>query len=335
MKDNKEIANILKKYGFSIVNNKIIANTDVLSVYKKVKSDYILSKRKTYEKVIGRVLSILNKPYDLYNARITIKFVESKEDSILFSFLGDVFSYIPSFGAFGRRIRYFLWDIDNDRPVGLVEMSSPTYVMTDRDKYFLINNSNRENLLNYGMYVKRIITLPPYRNLRSLIISSLLTDEIRDYYYNKYKDKVTLIKKRKIEPYLLYLYTLSLLPQTYFPYFHFIGYTKGYGDLHVYHDTVKKIKKEEGIKHNFFVSSSYDIKLLTKHGIPTKHNIKKRIYGVVLSENYPNIPPLYKKNRFGTRNIYFDESGQIDFTDILRNAIIKGELPSSYALLNL
>jgi hypothetical protein len=111
-----------------------------------------------------------------------------------------------------------------------------------RDRYLGISKEERDIWVNKSMNAQRVGALPPYNELLGgkMVALALTCNEVREAYKRKYRDYITLIKGRKLEPELLFITTMSafgkssiynrlkyngeLVAKS-------IGYTQGFGTL--------------------------------------------------------------------------------------------------------
>ncbi|MDD1426356.1 DUF4338 domain-containing protein, partial [Dolichospermum sp. ST_sed9] len=149
----------------------------------------------------------------------------------------------------GRRIRLLIRDdgIDGSPIIGIAALGSSIIHIPDRDKWIGWDKEIRTNNIINIMDAYVLGALPPYNYLLGgkLVSYILASNEIREIYKEKYKDKITIIRKRKTND-CVCIITTSLYGNSsqynrlkfkdkllYIP----IGYTTGYGTLHVSYET--------------------------------------------------------------------------------------------------
>ena len=211
----------------------------------------------------------------------------------------------------GRRIRLLIRDdgIDSSPIIGIAALGSSIIHISDRDKWIGWNKETRTNNIIYTMDAYILGALPPYNYLLGgkLISYILASNEIREIYKDKYKDKTTIIKKRKADD-LVCIFTTSLYGNSsqynrlkfknrllYIP----IGYTKGYGALHISSETFSSMLQlltEKGmmITNRFGDGPNWRMRVIRSASdiigfdsdILLRHSFKRGIYAVPLTKNY-------------------------------------------------
>src|SRR5690606_17672524 len=118
---------------------------------------------------------------------------------------------VPYQKAYGRQMRFLLWDKIHNAPFGLIGLQSPVLKMAVRDNYLQIPKETLDVWINKSMQAQRLGALPPYNQLlgSKMVALSLTSNEIRRAYKKKYKNVKTLLEKRLIEPDLLFITTTS------------------------------------------------------------------------------------------------------------------------------
>ena len=118
---------------------------------------------------------------------------------------------MPYQRAYGRQMRLLLWDRAHAAPFGLVLLQSPMLRMGARDRHLGIPPGEADYWANMSMNAQRVGALPPYNGIigGKMAALSMTTDEVRRMYRRKYKDRITSIYKRIIEPSLLFVTTTS------------------------------------------------------------------------------------------------------------------------------
>jgi len=211
----------------------------------------------------------------------------------------------------GRRIRLLIRDdgIDNSPIIGIAALGSSIIHIPDRDKWIGWDKETRTNNIVYTMDAYVLGALPPYNYLLGgkLISYILASNEIREIYKNKYKDKTTIIRKRKADD-LVCIFTTSLYGNSsqynrlkfknrliYIP----IGYTKGYGALHISGETFAAmqqllIKKGHMILNRFGDGPNWRMRVIRlasdiigfNSNIILQHSFKRKIYAIPLAKNF-------------------------------------------------
>jgi len=211
----------------------------------------------------------------------------------------------------GRRIRLLIRNdgIDNNPIIGIAALGSSIIHIPDRDKWMGWNKETRTNNIIYTMDAYVLGALPPHNYLLGgkLIAYILASNEIREIYKEKYKGKTTIIRKRKAED-LVCIFTTSLYGNSsqynrlkyknrllYIP----IGYTKGYGALHISSETffaMQQLLIEKGmmITNRFGDGPNWRMRVVRlasdiigfNSDIILQHSFKRGIYAVPLARNF-------------------------------------------------
>lgn len=196
-----------------------------------------------------------------------LKFVEagSKWEEI-FRLVRHTWS-IPYSKGYGRRLRFVVFDKHHDAIIGILGFQSPPADLSCRDVLFKYPEKQKLNMVNRTMDVYCIGAIPPYAPLLGgkLVAGLVAANDIRSFYWRIYAGKRTVMNDKKIEQPLVAVTTTSaygrssiynrlkyqdkLLAEP-------IGYTKGYGTIHLeslYPNIVELLKAEpEG-----FISGGY------------------------------------------------------------------------------
>jgi len=211
----------------------------------------------------------------------------------------------------GRRIRLLIRDegIDSSPIIGIAALGSSIIHIPDRDKWIGWDKEIRTNNIVYTMDAYVLGALPPYNYLLGgkLVSYILASNEITEIYKEKYKDKTTIIRGRKADD-LVCIFTTSLYGNSsqynrlrfknrllYIP----IGYTSGYGTLHISNETflaMQQLLVEKGIMitNRFgdgpnwrmrFIRTALDI-IRFDSDILLRHSFKRGIYAVPLTKNF-------------------------------------------------
>ena len=204
----------------------------------------------------------------------------NKDKKLFRSLLDETFS-IGYTGAFGKRLRYILYDRNN--PMGLLELASPVMRMKLRDDFLGINNDNRPKKVNEGLSIHRCGAIPPYNQ----------------FYASRLMAGLALSKSVIIDC----LFKYNFIPQWFVttgafgrtPIYDrhrykdqkaswFLGYSNGYGTISLSSDVIKKsmqyLKTEypefykksqpmpsKQMRRLSFLSSKLKIPNITKHGL--------------------------------------------------------------------
>lgn len=147
---------------------------------------------------------------------------------------------VPVTTGYGRRIRYFVFDQQNEKLIGIVGLCDPVIGLGIRDINSIGWTKDQKMQRLYNCMTAYILgAIPPYNQIlgSKLVALTLMFPEIKETFYQKYKDSVSIIKGEKKNPYLVYIDTLGAFGKsaiyTKLINWKFVGYTKGESHLHI------------------------------------------------------------------------------------------------------
>lgn len=241
----------LRSQGFEIKKGIITPNGNSKQIYRNIQSKAKQEKLDQHIKFINKNQNVINRytingeEIDPEKINLELRFVEPKsEESIIFTWWNLAWWSIPYERLIGRQMRFVLWDTYHDAPFGLIGLQSPPLRNKLRDDFLGIQNKKRDYWLNMSMYAQRVGALPPYNDLLGgkLVALSLLSNEIRNKYREKYEGKKTVLMEREIPADLLFITTTSAFGKgTIYERLdfngdkinEFLGYTTGSGTFHL------------------------------------------------------------------------------------------------------
>lgn len=199
----------------------------LLSLLKKYQ-DYIIEPEELDIEKISPVLK---------NVKIDKKWEE------LFFLIRHTWS-MPYNKGFGRRLRYVVFDRYHGAVMGIIGLQSPPADLACRDNLFDYPQDKKMELINQTMDIYSLGSVPPYSGLLGgkLVAGLAASKEVCRDYKKKYAEQVTLLDGKELDTKLVALTTTSafgrssiynrlkykdrLLAEP-------IGYTKGYGSIHL------------------------------------------------------------------------------------------------------
>lgn len=153
---------------------------------------------------------------------------------------------MPYNKGYGRRLRFVVYDEHHEAVMGIIGMQSPPADLAVRDDLFEYPEGRKLELVNATLDAYAVGAIPPYTYLLGgkLCAGLIATDSIRQAYWRQYANKKTAMLNAGILQPLVGVTTTSafgrssqynrlkykdrLLAQS-------LGYTKGYGTLHLEH----------------------------------------------------------------------------------------------------
>ena len=201
-------------------------------------------------------------------------------------------------------------------------MQSPPLRSSVRDEYLGLSDRKDHRWINQSMYGHRIGALPPYNDLlgSKMVALTLTSNEIREIYSEKYKNKRTLLNNEILPNRLLYLTTTSAYGKSSVyerlkyndeRVSEFMGFTSGYGTFHIpqtlYNDLLEYLDSQ-GIdtKRGYGTGPSRKLDLIKKAfrclKIPNYifHNVNRGCY------LFSNVQNLYKVMHENKKPIWYD-----------------------------
>lgn len=250
--------------------------------------------------------------------------IEGSIEQVIYRWWNLVWWSVPFQRAYGRQMRYILWDTFHDAPFGIVGLQSPVLKMSVRDDHLQIPKENLDVIINQSMQAQRLGALPPYNSILGgkLVAMALTSNELRNGYKAKYKGATTLIMEREIENELLFITTTSAFGRSsiynrlkYYdePVAKSLGYTKGSGTFHVTNEIYKDLqaflqKNEIDTNTTFGYGASRKMKLIDQAFSLLNlkeyhyHNIQREFFLFPLAKNLQNV--IQK----GKRPVYFQRT---------------------------
>jgi len=246
-------------------------------------------------------------------------------EEVFFRWWNIVWWSLPYERAYGRQMRYLIWDRYHKAPIGLIGLQSPILSWGARDKYLDIKPKTRDFWVNQSLNAQRIGALPPYNDIRGgKLISLLMTaDVIRNKFKRKYKDQKTLLLERELPPNLLFITTTgaygksSVYNRLKFKgekVAEFVGYTQGSGTFHIpnvlYEDLVTYLN-ERGFETQRGYGNGPSRKMrLIDHALQLlgfnngiTHGIQRAVYLFPMVKNLKGVIQLGEKPVWHSRSV--------------------------------
>ena len=183
---------------------------------------------------------------------------------------------IPVTAGYGRRLRYFVFDEQNDKLIGIVGLADPVIGLETRDLKSIGWSKDQKLERLYNCMTAYILgAIPPYNRILGgkLVALTIMFPEVRKKFYVKYKKLETIITQKNKKPYLVYIDTLGAFGKSsiYTRLFNwdFIGYTKGQSHIHITAngswELIKKVvSPEEFNTYKFGQGPNWKMRILRK-----------------------------------------------------------------------
>jgi len=324
MKPNKsqrklreQIIQVLKEQGFKInphVRPKGYSKTTYRKIQQKARYEQLSLHKNFLIDPFEKVKNYCRNGSEINPERISLELREVRSGSfeeILFKWWNLIWWSIPYQRSYGRQMRFLLWDTTHDAPFGLICLQSPVLKMSVRDNYLGIPKEELDIWVNKSMNAQRVGALPPYNELLGgkMVALALTCNEIRELYGEKYKSRISIIKKRKLEPELLFITTTSAFGKSsLYNRLRYngevvaenLGYTKGSGTFHIpeeLYEELLEFLKNQGVDvaRGYGHGPSRKLKLISlglKYlGLPKfeYHGIKREFYLFPLVKNLKRV----------------------------------------------
>jgi hypothetical protein len=250
--------------------------------------------------------------YEAWNSEIIPSFevCETQEQFDLFRVYRHYWSS-PYSEYVGRRIKIIVRDLalSNKPVIGIIALGSSIIHIPERDKWIGWDKNIRTENIIYTMDAYVLGALPPYNYLLGgkLLSYLIASKELINIYKRKYKNRITSISNRKAND-IACIFTTSLYGKssqynriTYndIKLYELIGYTKGYGSLHLTDETFNamiELLKEKNIliSNRFGYGPSWRMRVVRSvadilgfdSDFLLRHSFKRAIYLTPLASNY-------------------------------------------------
>lgn len=136
--------------------------------------------------------------------------VRTKEQWDIFRTARFTWSLPYTFG-YGRRLCFLIMDQSNNKLMGVLGCQSPTLGLSLRNNWLGLKGKNKVYKLNKTLDIYTLGAVPPYNILLAgkLVAMSAVSNEVREFYEEKYADKTTEMEGNIISPDLVLLSTTS------------------------------------------------------------------------------------------------------------------------------
>ncbi len=264
-----EVVDALLMQGYTIADNTFYLETsdktEIRNLHSRARAERINRCIRFMESFAPKAKSFMRDTSEVQIDKIMPRLIEIRANSIhenLFRWWNLAWWSLPYEKAYGRQMRFIVWDDYHDAPIGLIGLQSPILCWNVRDKHLGITRDERDYWVNQSMSAQRLGALPPYNKfLGGKLIALLLTsNDIRVRFQKKYEGYETLLMQRNIPANLLFITTTgaygksSVYNRLRFNgsrVCDFIGYSQGSGSFHIpdtlYEDLVRYLE-QSGMK---------------------------------------------------------------------------------------
>lgn len=313
----KKILQALEEAGFRVnphlrppSNNK---NT-LRRIQQKARLEQISLHSRFLLKAADKVLSYCRDGETITPQNIDLELREVKPDSfeeIVIRWWNFIWWSIPYQHAYGRQLRFLLWDKAHDSPFGLIYLQSPVLKMSVRDKALGIPSEELHIWVNRSLHAQRVGALPPYNEILGgkMVALALTANEVRNAYKKKYTNYISIIKEDTLNPDLLFITTTSAFGKSsIYNRLKYngdlvakcLGYTQGTGSFHIPTDLYEELveflaQKDYNVARGYGHGPSRKLRLISagfrELGMPSfeYHGIKREFYLFPLVKNLENV----------------------------------------------
>lgn len=196
---------------------------------------------------------------------------------------------MPYSKGYGRRVRFVVFDDFHECVIGIIGLQSPAADIGCRDQLFAYPEGKKLQYVNRTMDVYTAGAIPPYSNLLGgkLVAGLICANEVRQEYWRRYAGKRSELMNQQVDQPLIAATTTSLYGRSSIynrlkyanrllanP----IGYTKGYGTIHLEHlykDCVRLLSRYEPVETGGYgvgprIRWQIISRTLTLLGLPTR-----------------------------------------------------------------
>ena len=253
---------------------------------------------------------------------------------------------IPVSHGFGRRLRYLVWDGNNQKLIGLIAIGDPVFNLSVRDDLIQWNAQERGSRLVNVMDAYVLGALPPYNTLLGgkMVACLVRTREIYDDFVRAYGGTTGIISQQRKNARLLAVTTSSALGRSSvynrlkldgIEYFKSIGYTAGWGHFHIpdrlfteLRNYLRDIEHPYADLHRFGSGPNWRLRTvraalgeLGLNGNLLRHGIQREVFLSLLASN--------AKKLLRTGQGYPDLSSLLNVNEVSQLALDRWILPRS------
>ncbi len=320
----QKIKTSLFSQGYTFANNMFLLppvdRERIRKIHNFPRAEKILNNINFIEQFNGKAKEFMRNSYEVDIQKIKPCLIQIRDGTLhsdLFRWWNLSWWSLPYEKAYGRQMRFMVWDNYHNAPIGLIGLQSPILKWSVRDQHLKIQSEQRDTLINQSMSAQRLGALPPYNKLLcGKLVASLMTSNfVRESFRKKYKDYKTLMYKRNLPARLLFITTTGAygkssvynrLKDKHGYICEFIGFTNGSGSFHISNSLYEELlfylrKKGVTVGRSFGSGPSAKMKNISqamrllgfKNG--SQHGVKRAVYLFRLAKNLDNIIQ-YSKN---------------------------------------
>lgn len=161
---------------------------------------------------------------------------------------------VPVSQGYGRRMRFLVWDENNNKLIGLIALGDPVFNLRVRDAEIGWTSEDREKRLVNVLDAYVLGAVAPYNKLLcgKLVASLLRTKEVRNAFRSRYAASRGVISRKRKRPSLVMITTTSALGRSSVynrvslggrRILKSLGYTSGWGHFHIPDDLFAFVRR--------------------------------------------------------------------------------------------
>ncbi len=250
----------LQSLGFTKSNDGAIRppdhEKDTFRNFHQMQRRHKLFKSKLFlEEKTQALLPFFAEGYQINPDRIRPRLEEIKGrtwQSDLFRFAA-LYWRVPVSDGYGRRLRFLVWDEQNDKLIGLLALGDAVFNLKARDELIGWDHRARSKKLINIMDAYVLGAVPPYNTLLcgKLIACLVRSQQVINAFHRKYYNSVGIISGKRKRANLVMVTTSSALGKSSIynrlklgekMYMKSIGFTSGWGHFHVPDDLFLKMR---------------------------------------------------------------------------------------------
>lgn len=193
---------------------------------------------KQYEKIVATYFA---KPNEIIPENIEPYLVEVQENTVTNKIWSYCLSYwsVPVSAGYGRRIRFLVFDKQNNKVIGLFGLCDPLIGFNTRDEYIGWNREQKHERLYSCLTAYILGAVPPYNTIlgSKLVALTTMFPEVREIFKQKYEGKITIIAGKQKMPVLAMIDTFGAFEKsaiyTRLLNWQFLDYTQGKSHIHI------------------------------------------------------------------------------------------------------
>ena len=304
-----EIANVLERQGYKLLQDgafRLLSDSrdSLRDAHFVAKKERVVKQRQFIHKHADLI-----KDYMVNGSKLSVKKISPKliqvcsgsDDEIIYRWWNHVWWSLPYEKAYGRQMRYIVWDEHHEAVIGLIGLQSPILSWAPRDNHLHIAKKDKDYWVNQSMSIQRLGALPPYNLVLGGKLVAMLAagGKLRHDFYRKYRGGQTIMQKRVIPPRLLFATTTGafgkssiynrLRSESGEPLAKYIGDSEGAGSFHIPNSTYLKIlgflqKQGVNTERGYGHGPSRKMRLISQgmnllgYKDGNRHGIKRSIY---------------------------------------------------------